>query len=74
MNGKIFPATNDVVFKKIFGDLRNKLVIKDFLSTILDLSEDEYDVLQVENPFLNISESANDKIGILDVKLKTKKR
>lgn len=69
---KIFSATNDVVFKKIFGDLKNKVVIKDFLSAILDLPENEYDVLHVENPFLNISESANDKIGILDVKLKTK--
>lgn len=72
MTEKIFSATNDVIFKRIFGDLKNKQVIKGFLSTILDLCKEEYDVIHIENPFLNISESANDKIGILDVKIRTK--
>ena len=74
MGTRIFPATNDVVFKKIFGDINNKEIIKGFLSNILDIPADEYDVLKVENPFLNISDSANDKIGILDVKLSTKNK
>ena len=74
MRTKIFPATNDVVFKKIFGDINNKEIIKGFLSNILDIPEEEYDILKVENPFLNISDSANDKIGILDVKLSTKNK
>ena len=69
---KIFPATNDVIFKKIFGDIKNKSVIKGFLSCILDLPEEEYDVLEIGNPFLNIDNSVDSKIGILDVKLRTK--
>ena len=33
---KYFPATNDVVFKKIFGDIKNKAIIKGFLSAVLE--------------------------------------
>lgn len=72
MVDRIFPATNDVIFKKIFGDIKNKEVIKGFLSCILDLPEDEYDVLEIGNPFLNINNDVTNKIGILDVKLRTK--
>ena len=68
MMDRIFPATNDVIFKKIFGDIKNKSVIKGFLSCILDLPEDEYDVLEV----LNIDNGVDGKTGILDVKLRTK--
>lgn len=72
MQNKIFPATNDVVFKKIFGDINNKGIIKDFLSSILNIPEEEYDLLKIENPFLNVEDSTNEKLGILDVKLSTK--
>ena len=74
MQHKIFPATNDVVFKKIFGDMNNKEVIKVFLSSILNIPKEEYELLKIESPFLNISDSATDKIGILDVKLSTKNK
>ncbi len=74
MQNKIFPATNDVVFKKIFGDINNKEIIKDFLSSILNIPEEEYDLLKIENPFLNVEDSTNEKLGILDVKLSTKNR
>ena len=74
MQHKIFPATNDVVFKKIFGDMNNKEVIKGFLSSILNIPKEEYELLKIERPFLNISDSATDKIGILDVKLSTKNK
>ena len=74
MQHKIFPATNDVVFKKIFGDMNNKEVIKGFLSSILNIPKEEYELLKIKSPFLNISDSATDKIGILDVKLSTKNK
>ena len=73
-HNKIYPATNDVVFKKIFGDINNKKVIKGFLSSILDIPEEEYELLKIENPFLNIADSTDDKIGILDVKISTKNK
>jgi len=72
MTEKFYGATNDLIFKKIFGNLENELAIKGFLSAILDLPKEEYEILHIENPFLNIEDSAQDKIGILDVKLKTK--
>lgn len=74
MQHKIFSATNDVVFKKIFGDMNNEEVIKGFLSSILNIPKEEYELLKIESPFLNISDSATDKIGILDVKLSTKNK
>lgn len=58
--------------KKIFGDINNKEIIKDFLSSILNIPEEEYDLLKIENPFLNVEDSTNEKLGILDVKLSTK--
>lgn len=69
---KIYGAKNDLIFKKIFGELKYKTVIKGFLSAILDIPEDEYDLISVESPFLSIEDAIDDKIGILDVKLKTK--
>ncbi len=74
MYNKIFPATNDVVFKRVFGDTKNVDVIKGFLSSILDIPEDEYETLTIENPFLNISGSEHEKVGILDVKVSTKSK
>jgi predicted transposase/invertase (TIGR01784 family) len=72
MEHKFFSSTNDLVFKKVFDDLNHKPAIKSFLSAILDLDSSEYDVLSVENPFFRIECNTEEKIGILDVKLKTK--
>ncbi len=70
MEEKIYSATNDLIFKKVFGE--NKIVVQDFLSSILRMPKDEFEIIYYENPFMNIGDVADDKIGILDVKLKTK--
>ena len=72
MNKKFYPATNDVFFKAIFANENNQGIIKSFLSSILDIPREEYDNIQVADPFFKIEDNANDKLGILDVKLKLK--
>lgn len=70
MNEKIYTATNDLIFKKVFGE--NEIIVQDFLSSILKIPKDEFEIIYYENPFMNISDVADDKIGILDIKIKTK--
>jgi predicted transposase/invertase (TIGR01784 family) len=60
---------NDYIFKLIFGDSRNKKILISFLRAILDLPDDEYE-LELLDPYLK-PELESDKLGILDVRLKT---
>jgi predicted transposase/invertase (TIGR01784 family) len=55
----------------VFGDQRNICILKAFLLAVLDLSEDEYDALEILNPDLRI-ERPDEKLGVLDVHIKTK--
>jgi predicted transposase/invertase (TIGR01784 family) len=55
----------------VFGDERNVHILKAFLLAVLDLSEDEYDVLEILNPYLRV-DHPDEKLGILDVHIKTK--
>jgi predicted transposase/invertase (TIGR01784 family) len=55
----------------VFGDPRNKHILKAFLLAILDLPEEEYDVLEILNPDLRI-DRPGEKLGVLDVHIKTK--
>jgi predicted transposase/invertase (TIGR01784 family) len=67
----LLPVKSDFVFKLIFGDQRNVDILGDFLRSVLDISEDEYDRLTIIDPHVK-KESENDKYGILDVKVHTK--
>jgi predicted transposase/invertase (TIGR01784 family) len=68
---KLYNATNDLIFKKVFGDENNKDILAGFLKTILDIPETDYDEIYIEDSLLKI-ESIGDKYGILDIKIKTK--
>jgi predicted transposase/invertase (TIGR01784 family) len=68
-----FCAKNDLLFKKIFGDPKNKECITEILQQILDIPEDEYEDIQIIDPNFRIEE-LDEKIGILDVKLHTKNK
>lgn len=70
MNNKLLSPKSDIVFKYIFGDVRNTDILTDFLQSILDLPKDEYDHIEILNPYLP-QETPDDKLGILDVKLHT---
>jgi predicted transposase/invertase (TIGR01784 family) len=70
MDFKILPPTDDWIFKLLFGDERNKSMLIDLLKAFVELPQEEYELT-----FLDTSlkpEIEDDKLGILDVKVKTK--
>jgi predicted transposase/invertase (TIGR01784 family) len=66
---KPLSPTNDLVFKKVFGE--NLLVLDSFLKAVLDVPAEEYQGLEVLDPGLR-PENIDDKYCILDIKLHTK--
>ena len=67
---EFLPPKEDFVFKLLFGDVRNKDILADFLREVLNLSEEELSTLTITNPYLP-KEYKEDKYGIVDVKVKT---
>ncbi|WP_461255377.1 Rpn family recombination-promoting nuclease/putative transposase [Treponema sp. R80B11-R83G3] len=70
MDFKILPPTDDWIFKLLFGDERNKSMLIDLLKAFVELPQEEYEL-----SFLDTSlkpENEDEKLGILDVKVKTK--
>ena len=70
MGIKVLPANNDWVFKLLFGDERNKSVLIDLLKSLVDLPEEEYDLVFLDTHLK--PEFEEDKLGILDVKVRTR--
>jgi len=68
---KFLPIKNDIVFHMFFTDTRNRDSLIAFLKSILVLPDDDYDEIDITDPHL-IREFSKDKLGIVDVKLKTK--
>jgi predicted transposase/invertase (TIGR01784 family) len=68
---KMLQPKVDIVFKLLFGDKRNIEILIAFLKSVLNLSEDEYEKITLEDTHLK-RESEDDKLGIVDVKLTTK--
>jgi len=67
----LLPVISDFIFKLIFGDQRNVDILAEFLKSVLDIPDSEYDRITVVDPHVK-KESQNDKYGILDVKVHTK--
>jgi predicted transposase/invertase (TIGR01784 family) len=70
MDFEILPPTDDWVFKLLFGDQRNTSILIDLLKAFVELPQEEYEL-----SFLDTSlkpEAEDEKLGILDVKVKTK--
>ena len=70
MSQVILPVKRDVIFKIYFADERNIEFLTDFLKATLPIPADEYDELTIVDPHL-IRDFSSDKLGIVDVKLKT---
>jgi predicted transposase/invertase (TIGR01784 family) len=70
MNDEILPPIDDWVFKLLFGDQRNKSVLVALLKSFLGLPEEEYDLIFPDTHLK--PEVEDDKLGIVDVKVKTK--
>ena len=68
---KILSPMTDIIFKLLMGTENSKEILTDFLLAVLNLSQDEYEEITIQNPFL-LQEFKGDKLGILDVKLKLK--
>ena len=58
---------NDVIFKKIFRTEGNEVILRDFLSSIL---EEPIREIEVQKDMKLEKERLNDKVGILDIKAK----
>jgi predicted transposase/invertase (TIGR01784 family) len=71
MDKEFLPPKSDLVFKLLFGDERNIDLLTDLLKSVLDIPEDEYAGVTIVDPYL-LREFEGDKLGILDVKVKTK--
>jgi len=67
----LLPVTSDFIFKLIFGGQRNVDILAEFLKSVLDIPDSEYDHITIVDPHVK-KESKRDKYGILDVKLHTK--
>ena len=68
---KILLPKVDVIFRLLFGDKRNIEILTDFLKSVLELPEDEYESITLEDTHLK-RETVDDKLGIVDVRLTTK--
>jgi predicted transposase/invertase (TIGR01784 family) len=71
-DGFLMSPKNDFVFKLIFGDEKNKDLLIALLSAILGLPKEDFEGLEIINSEL-LREFAEDKKGILDVRVKTKR-
>ena len=68
---KILLPKVDVIFKLLFGDSHNKEILIDFLQSVLNLPDEEYEHITIVDPYLK-RETLDDKLGIVDVKLNMK--
>ncbi|MDR1934377.1 MAG: Rpn family recombination-promoting nuclease/putative transposase [Candidatus Accumulibacter sp.] len=64
-----YTARNDAIFKMIFGDGRDIDILTAFLQAALDLPAEDYEEVTLIDPHL-VREHPQDKLGILDVKVK----
>jgi predicted transposase/invertase (TIGR01784 family) len=70
---EFLPVKSDVIFRLFFADERNMDYLVGFLKSVLKLPEDDYDVIEITDPHL-LREYDEDKLAIIDVKLRTKSR
>jgi predicted transposase/invertase (TIGR01784 family) len=70
MRKPFLSPRNDVIFKMLFGDGRDTDILTAFLQSALTLPAEDYAEVTVVDPHL-AREHPDDKLGILDVRLKT---
>ena len=70
MDYEILPPIDDWVFKLLFGDERNTSILIDLLKSFVELPDEEYELTFLDTHLK--PEAEGDKLGIVDVKVKTK--
>ena len=71
--GEFIPVKSDILFRLFFADERNAECLVCFLKSVLRLPDDDYDEIEITDPNL-LPEFPGDKLGVIDVKLRTKHR
>jgi len=71
MKEKMISPLYDYVFSEIFGNQKNIDITRNFLKTLIDIPEDEYDRLTVVSPKLR-KVFKTEKSGVVDLRLNTK--
>jgi predicted transposase/invertase (TIGR01784 family) len=66
-----FSPTDDYMFKLLFGTEQGIEQLTDFLKSVLKLSAEEYDEITIVDPHLPRT-NKDDKLGVLDVTVRTK--
>ena len=69
MDLSILPPTDDWIFKLLFGNERNKSMLIDLLGSFVELPQEEYELTFLDTHLK--PENEDDKLGILDVKVRT---
>jgi len=73
MEKSLLSPKSDIVFKLLFGDEKSIEILTDFLKAVLDIPESDYEDVTIVDPHL-LRQYQGDKLGILDVKVKTKSK
>jgi predicted transposase/invertase (TIGR01784 family) len=68
---KLISPKLDYMFKKVFGDENNTDLLASLLAAMLGEAQDEFDEIRIVDPNFR-KEREDDKIGVLDLKVKTK--
>ena len=71
---ELLRPTVDFVFKRIFGDERNKDVLVDFLNSIFESAHRPLiESVEILNPFID-KEALTDKMSVLDIRARTESK
>ncbi len=68
MKIEMLKPTNDYVFKRLFGKIGNEDITKKLLECI---TQEKYTEIQLDSTPILEQDLLNDKIGILDIRVKT---
>jgi len=70
MSTAVLPPSDDWIFKLLFGDERNKSILISLLQSFLDLPQEEYELSFIDTHLKRGGKG--EKMGILDIKVRTK--
>jgi predicted transposase/invertase (TIGR01784 family) len=70
MKNRILSPKVDVTFRMLFGDVRHTEILEDFLKATLDIPDDEYDHIEIDDTHL-LPETVDGKECVLDVRIHT---
>jgi len=70
---RILPPTTDFIFKQLFGNIHDTEILSAFLKATLDIPDNDIENLTITDPHLHKGHR-NGKLGIIDVRVRTKSK